>query len=110
MPNWAINRLILSGPAAEIERFQNSCIRSQRGDDSGEINLDFEAIVPMPLEIMTTLNDRSSAASASALAATGFDGWYSWRCAEWGSKWNAANLAILQAAPELVDLTFDTAW
>lgn len=110
MPNWAINRLILSGPTAEIERFRTTCIRLQRGHDTREINLDFEAIIPMPPAILATLDDRSSAASDRARAATGFDDWFNWSLVSWGTKWNASGLAILNAEPDLLDLTFDTAW
>ena len=110
MPNWAINRLILSGPAAEIERFQTTCIRPQSNEETNEVSLDFEALIPMPAEITATLDDASDAARTRALDATGSKDWFSWRCAHWGVKWNAAHLSVLNAEPGLLDLAFDTDW
>lgn len=105
-----MNRLILSGPAAEIERFQTTCLRPQRNEEPEDVSLDFEALIPMPPEITATLDDKSDTARYRALEATGSDNWFDWRYSQWGVKWNAAHLAILNAEPELLDLTFDTPW
>lgn len=110
MPNYATNRLILSGPANEIKRFQVTCIRRQDDADSDEASLDFKAITPMPAEISATMGNNTDAAHARALEATGFADWYAWTLAHWGTKWNASGFAILNAGSELLDLAFDTAW
>lgn len=110
MPNYVTNRLVISGPAAEIERFQSTCIRSHSEEKPDEVSFDFEALIPMPSEITATLNDHSDSARTRALKVSGFDGWYSWRCFFWGTKWNALDLAIQHAEPGLLDLVFYTAW
>ncbi|MGH1591138.1 hypothetical protein ACRBEV_25645 [Methylobacterium phyllosphaerae] len=110
MPNYVTNRLILFGLAEEVARFKSTCIRQQRNDDLDEASFDFEALVPMPSEILATLDDDTEAAKAQALNATGFDNWYPWALASWGTKWNASFLAILNDECDLLDLTFDTAW
>lgn len=110
MPNYATNRLILSGPADEIKRFQATCVRQQNDVASGEMSFDFDAITPMPAEIVATLDDNTDVASACAFEATGFRDWLSWSLARWGTKWNASSFAVLTAGPNLLDLTFDTAW
>jgi len=110
MPNYVTNRFILSGPAHEISRFQSTCIRRQRDDDSGEASLDFEAITPMPAEILAARGNKTDAVRARALEATGFADWYSWTLAHWGTKWHPSGFAVLNAGPKLLDLAFDTAW
>ncbi|MHC2017804.1 hypothetical protein [Methylobacterium sp. CM6247] len=110
MPNYIPNRLVLSGPVDEIRRFHITCIRQQADADSVEVSLDFDAIIPMPAEILATMGNYTDAARAHALKATGFDDWYSWAVARWGTKWNASSFAILNAGPELIDVAFDTAW
>jgi hypothetical protein len=110
MPNWVSIRLTLSGPRAEIMRFQNTCIRTTSDDDSDEESLDLGALVPMPAVIMATRDDRSDAAKQAALSATGFEDWYDWCVAHWGCKWNTSNLQVITAAPDLIDIAFETAW
>ena len=110
MPNYAINRLIFSGPADEIKRFQITCIRRQDDADSEEVSLDFEAINPMPAEILAARGNKTDAVRARALDATGFADWYSWTLAHWGTKWHPSGFAVLNAGPKLLDLAFDTAW
>lgn len=41
-----------------------------------------------------------------AIAETGYSGWYSWNCANWGTKWNAYSYSALSEGPaeELTEL------
>ena len=73
MPNWVSIRLTLSGPPAEIMRFQNTCIRATPEENSDDECLDLGALVPMPAKIVATLDDDSAAAKQAALDATGFE-------------------------------------
>lgn len=38
----------------------------------------------------------------------GYRDWYDWRCAHWGTKWNACSTQI--PAPGIAEVYFDTAW
>jgi hypothetical protein len=110
MPNWVSIRLTLSGPHAEITRFQNTCIRATREEDSDEESLDLGALVPMPAAVIATLDDHSAAAKQAAFSATGFESWYEWRINHWGCKWNTSNLQVITATPDLLDVSFETPW
>ena len=39
-----------------------------------------------------------------------YEGWYSWRLENWGTKWNAYELAVKRAQAGLLEITFQTAW
>lgn len=41
-------------------------------------------------------------------AETGYPGWYSWRCAHWGTKWDCFGIKLISTDP--VVFKFDTAW
>jgi hypothetical protein len=110
MPNWASNRLTLSGPHAEIMRFRNTCIRVALEEDSDKECFDLGALVPMPPVIVATLEGRSAEAKQAAADATGFETWYDWCIAHWGCKWNTSNLQVITTAPDLIDIGFETAW
>lgn len=36
--------------------------------------------------------------------------WYDWRCAHWGTKWNAACVRLVSATDECLEYSFQTAW
>lgn len=86
MPNWVDNRLIATGPAIEV----NSLIRLVIGDRC----FDFNKIIPMPQELRGTTSPvpKGQEAEAARLQAQyGHANWYSWACANWGTKWGACN-------------------
>jgi hypothetical protein len=62
MPNWCENRLAISGDVADVKTFIKKGL-----DENGNWNLD--NYYPMPKE----LHD---------------NGWYYWRIANWGTKWD----------------------
>jgi len=108
MTNWVSQRMFIAGPAYEMQRFTENCIRAQRDDT--ETSLDFEGIVPMPDVIARTMDDRSREAELQARLATGYDSWYEWSLAHWGTKWNTSNFAELFRDSERLDCFFSTAW
>jgi hypothetical protein len=110
MPNWASITVHLSGPADEIQRFRDTCIREIRDIDEEEIGFDFESLVPMPAAIHATLDDGSAKARQIAKEATGFEDWYNWRTQRWGTKWNASCYSELASGPDALAFSFSTAW
>ena len=110
MPYLVLNRLVLSGPQAELERLQRTCIRSTLDNASDEDSLDLEALVPMPATIAATLEDCSPTAKQAAFTATGFESWYEWCLANWGCNGNASSFELITVAPGLLDVVFKTPW
>ncbi|APX84402.1 hypothetical protein BV511_06515 [Methylorubrum extorquens] len=110
MPNYATTRLTLAGPQSELDRFVSECVRVQRDDPKGLPALDLDALVPMPPEILATIDNASDEAQQVALAATGHKDWYYWSRASWGTKWNTSAFDGGVIDGMIYDCMFDTAW
>lgn len=106
----ASSRLVLTGPKIELERFRRECIRVQRDDPTGLPSLDFEALVPMPLEIVATIRDDSDEALQAASAATGYEDWHDWSVAHWGTEDNTLAYSGRLIGDTIFDCVFQTSW
>lgn len=132
MPNWCYNTLVAEGPSDPVMEFVN-------GVRSNEQPFDFERIIPMPpvlreincgsyisdddgtrVRLWRTNKDGknipvSEQEKESLVAEYGYDNWYDWANANWGTKWNAWDVKI-DVVPNSVERTttvyieFVTAW
>ena len=133
MPNHISNRLTIeAGP----EQVKAIFLAIQGQDtDRADMPIDFNRITPIPavlkntgkgsstfdgkrVENWWTDNEHSynhperkpdrllTDEEQAAIARTGFDNWYDWSIAKWGTKWNAYHLA--RSGDNVV--TFQTAW
>ena len=111
LPNYADNRLVLTGPADEIARFVRECIRTRRVDGPDDTpSLDLDALVPMPPEILATCDGATDELRALARAATGFEDWHDWSTMMWGTKWNTCDFEGGLIEDAVFDCSFTTAW
>ena len=101
------HRINITGPAFELERLL-SCIRAPEGES--ERTLDFEALRPMPDAIRATQEDDSAEAKDRARRVTGYQNWYDWSLAHWGTKWNSSAFQELVWEHERYACLIDTAW
>lgn len=85
MPNWCANHLIITGPEQDIENLA----KEVKGKDS---DLDFEMVLPTPRKLLEQ-----------------GEGWYDWRVANWGTKWEVEARAE-RITPQQIDYHFDSAW
>ena len=58
MPNWCYTDFTVSGPTEEVTRFREAVRGS---DNSGETPFDFDRVIPMPSELLETINDAGTA-------------------------------------------------
>jgi hypothetical protein len=84
MPNWCDNKLLIQGPEADLSRMQKEI-------GVADNPFDLERILPTP----------------GNLAAE--DGWYGWRVANWGTKWNVEATLENRSAGE-AEYVFMSAW
>lgn len=91
MPNHVQNRLTLTGPEASIARFKTMCLRSPVDEPDGSETFDFNAVIPTP----AGLDDEQH---------------LSWTVENWGTKWNAYEMAVWQDGFGCLEITFQTAW
>jgi hypothetical protein len=86
MPNNTSTILELTGNKIQIAAFIDAVVTK-------DSNLDFNGVVPMPEELKGTTKDWGRNVdpefSAELVSKFGFDNWYDWSVANWGTKWNA---------------------
>lgn len=106
MPNWCENTVSIFGSKEVVESVMefvkpNSSDISVDNDEPTAMSL--QSIFPIDPELL----------NSDAFTAEG-NGWYDWRIANWGTKWDIqANVSILSEYRDdvyLVDYTFDSAW
>lgn len=122
MPNHCQNRLEITGPDDELEKFYKSvCI--------DEENLfEFNGVVPMPEPLKGTTapcrivsqeeyNKDSKCGITQEMRDNliqefGHDNWYDWAIANWGTKWGAYDAGDWQYEPgdDEASVYFQTAW
>lgn len=124
MPNWCCNVLNVSGPEAEMikfaDKFENKMFslnahhplpKQLEGVHEGYTTIDGKEVtrwrsedgVDVPMDVENLLKE------------TGHSGWYSWCCANWGTKWDVRGDDIevvlnSQEGESSMHITFDTAW
>ena len=100
MPNWCMNKLTVTGPEADVQRFKEMAVGQspwlRPGERPEEPNvLNFHSLVPIPDEV---------------LAAGYADAGYDWEVAHWGCKWGARDACILDEWDGHIEYEFNTAW
>lgn len=104
MPNWCSNKLIVSGSAASIKQFLDWL-----GEGKGLLS----KINPTPEELTERQSpfNGTKEESAALVAKYGFDNWYDWNIANWGTKWDVnAQFEDYSINDEEVIIYFDSAW
>jgi hypothetical protein len=76
MPNWCNNTITIQGPTDTIKPLW------EEAQNSGLLN----AIKPMPKELEDTTSPTPDDKVQPKV--DGFDNWYDWRVANWGTKWD----------------------
>jgi len=93
MPNWCENRMVVKGKREEVDRFLSKA-RGEGEDKDSPVSL--AKLVPIPKELL----DGES---------------YYWRIANWGSKWDLCECAIMSRKDyknglSMVEVDYQTAW
>lgn len=108
MPNSVFNRLAVSGPPDAVEGFRRRAGRERPGEEP--VLLDFSRHVSQPEELAEAAMPAIDADSP-AVREAGLPDWYWWRVENWGTKWNAYDVAtVLDAKTGVRTYVFITAW
>ena len=106
MPNWCDNRVTISHTDKEkLKALVQAAVDGRM----------FNHVVPMPEELNTSFMQDQSMDEVKATRQKnketyGYEDWYDFCVAEWGTKWDAAELHINFITDNEVGLSFDTAW
>lgn len=133
MPNWCNNHMTVIGPKEDVDAFVEKArgagpkyalsafekrLRAENSEQAdavfGELavreqidELDFNQFVPVPQDILNAGFDNDNRPWPKS--GPPVDG-YSWQSEYWGTKWNAADIAVTRVSPTEVEYEFDTAW
>ena len=82
MPNWCENQISITGPNSVMDKIEKIINADDSHENTGLLNF----FHPMPKELEGTTSP-SSASDKPQPKVDGFDNWYDWRNANWGTKW-----------------------
>lgn len=104
MPNHCDNEVFIRFPSAGGAK---AFCEFMRGEESP---FDFNSLIPEPKELLEATDDPVE--KARRVEEYGHHGWYEWRLAHWGTKWEAYECDMDDADIEYGELTyrFQTAW
>jgi hypothetical protein len=104
MPNWTDNSLTIKGHARTLAKVE-TLLKSKTDSEPLVLN----NLLPCPEELLNDdwQNDKSIAAANTKKF--GYEGWYDWRVAKWGTKWEASDVRFIKRAGELI-YDFQSAW
>ena len=110
MPNWCNNHIEIIGPKHKVDALI-------KGAKEGEF---INTLYPMPKELEDTQSTSDEEVMKKQPVVDGFNNWYDWRVANWGTKWDVDIYdGSIQEQEELfgpddgdkrVTFGFDSAW
>ena len=114
MPNWCYNHLNVSGDEIQLREFvEKSLVSPEENEIHDRTEFSFNGTHPMPEDLNITKGTQTQDEEEQALlnkAKYGYTDWYEWKCAEWGTKWDAVESYIDHNDINYFAVTFDTAW
>jgi hypothetical protein len=114
MPNWCANTVRIRSYDNQSALYIAELTRYIKENEQM-----FEFIKPCPSELTGTvagfMGDTDQQNALEVLQANntlkyGYANWYDFQVAEWGTKWDARNIEIIQEDIGLLIVSFDTAW
>ena len=110
MPNWCFNNLTVS---LHNESGRKLVEAFRPNEAQGEADPSpFTELYPTPDELMATSATFGEATPEQIANKEkfGHSDWYSWRLANWGTKWDAIEVDFIEEDDESATIRFDTAW
>ena len=108
MPNWCMNKIKASGRDSRIQEFFDFV--NEEIDETENCKFSFNKIIPMPKELLENPYP-SDQEKKDNFEKFGFESWYEWSCANWGTKWNASEI-VINNEPDIknYEIIFNSAW
>ena len=114
MPNWCMNEVSIHGEEQEVAKFVEECFTKV---DNQQV-LDFDKVLPEPdYDKPKKDGTHNDGVQTKLNAPHEHPDWYTWRNANWGTKWNivpskggSVDGYSIDITKDYINLTFDTAW
>lgn len=104
MPNWTSNSITINGHARTVGKVE-VLLKSKTDDEPLCLN----NLIPCPEELLKDDWQSDKAVAAANVAKYGYEGWYDWRIAKWGTKWEVSQVQFSKTKGE-ISYGFDSAW
>ena len=103
MPNWTYNAITIKhNDPAMIDRVQNCKLFLGEFLPTPQPLLETEAVV--------RLTEEQHAKVAANVEQFGYPDWYSWNCANWGTKWDVELENVQRVDANTLTASFESAW
>lgn len=107
MPNWCYNNLDITATTDEQKAVLEQVSKAEPAE--GFIGM----FLPLPEILKDTTSptpqDIDEVQQQAMIAQTGYDNWYDWQVANWGTKWDP-ELIDCDFDGETLSVSFDSAW
>ena len=111
MPNWCSNTLkVISTNEERLKEFKQAVLVINTEHPDWDPSFTFNNLYPTPPELMDENAFGQSENSDVLNLKYGASDWYTWRVANWGTKWDAAESGISADDGHKLIVWFDTAW
>lgn len=115
MPNHAANILTITGPTDSVLYFVDKV------SGGTKTNFDFNSVLPIPEELANTTSPVriglgiTQKESDDLIEKYGYNNWYDWKLANWGTKWGAYDVGEWeivsgQDGKSIAKVFYNTAW
>lgn len=96
MPNWVYNKLTVAGDKQVLDKFESQASKPARvPGNGGDTDISFlNFIKPEATEMAWYIET----------------GWYDWNISNWGCKWDAGRVEILERSEGKMVYYFETPW
>lgn len=113
MPNWCDNEMIISSDNKEQLQAFIDRLKSGSTDPEADPKL-CEIFIPTPAHLLDVDNSLPTNPVEFANSLSGnkdieYSSWYTWRLANWGTKWDVSDLLIAEGDYGIM-LNYQTAW
>ena len=107
MPNWCYNNLDITAKTSEQMKLLQKIVDREKNQGV------FEIVRPLPEALKDTVSPAPQPGQANYKGeqpvVDGYNNWYDWQVAHWGTKWDV-NPLDEEYDGETLSLSFDSAW
>ena len=110
MPNWCYNHLEVTGDEKQLQKFVEKSTTNIERDDEFSFNGTYSMPKTLRITAGTHLSFIEKIKKYINIRLYGYDNWYNWSIANWGTKWDACEPEILNNDINFFSVSFETAW
>lgn len=108
MPNWCSNKLTIKADSDVLDEIEKVLTPPKEPDQIVDApHIWFSGLLPVPDDLPEKLPLKLG---GRTFPGQDVEGWYSWRCEHWGTKWEPSYSMVGDCDEDSLVILFDTAW